>query len=87
MDQTTSYRQRADTLILEVKNIFNSMSAEDGELISPLNDLLQHLWMVDSVERLGIYRHFKQEIKSVLDYVYRSVLLSLFIHTLYIEFT
>jgi hypothetical protein len=33
--------------------------------------------MVDSVERLGIDRHFKNEIKSALDYVYRSVTVAL----------
>lgn len=63
-------RERGETLIGEVKEIFNSISVEDGELITPLNDLIQRLWMVDSVERLGIDRHFKNEIKSALDYVY-----------------
>jgi len=48
------------------------MSEENGELITPLNDLIQRLWMVDSVERLGIDRHFENEIESALDYVYRS---------------
>jgi len=48
------------------------MSLQDGEF-SPLNDLIQHLWMVDSIERLGIDMHFINEIKSDLDYVYRSV--------------
>jgi len=65
-----SYRERADRLIGEVKDMFNSMSVEDGELITPLNDLLQRLLMVDNVERLGIDRHFKNEIKTALDYVY-----------------
>nr|Q84KL6.1 RecName: Full=(-)-alpha-pinene synthase, chloroplastic; AltName: Full=(+)-(3S:5S)-alpha-pinene synthase; AltName: Full=Synthase I; Flags: Precursor [Pinus taeda]AAO61225.1 (-)-alpha-pinene synthase [Pinus taeda]AIF29190.1 (-)-alpha-pinene synthase [Expression vector pPPG2]AIF29192.1 (-)-alpha-pinene synthase [Expression vector pPPG1] len=66
-----SYRERAERLIGEVKNSFNSMSNEDGESITPLDDLIQRLWMVDSVERLGIDRHFKKEIKSALDHVYR----------------
>jgi hypothetical protein len=91
MGQAPSYREHAERLIGEVKDMFNSMSVEDGELISPLNDLLQRLWIVDSVERLGIDRHFKNEIKSALDYVYRSVpiaLLSiLLIYVLYIEYT
>jgi len=65
-----SYRERAERLIGEVKKMFNSMSSEDGELISSHNDLIQRVWMVDSVERLGIERHFKNEIKSALDYVY-----------------
>nr|Q9M7D1.1 RecName: Full=Beta-phellandrene synthase, chloroplastic; AltName: Full=(-)-(4S)-beta-phellandrene synthase; AltName: Full=Agg-Bphe; Flags: Precursor [Abies grandis]AAF61453.1 beta-phellandrene synthase [Abies grandis] len=65
-----SYRERAEKLIGEVKEMFNSMPSEDGESMSPLNDLIERLWMVDSVERLGIDRHFKKEIKSALDYVY-----------------
>nr|F2XFA6.1 RecName: Full=(R)-linalool synthase 1, chloroplastic; AltName: Full=Terpene synthase TPS-Lin 1; Short=PsTPS-Lin-1; Flags: Precursor [Picea sitchensis]ADZ45501.1 (-)-linalool synthase [Picea sitchensis] len=66
----TSYLERADKLIGEVKEIINSISVEDGELITPLNDLIQRLSIVDNIERLGIDRHFKNEIKSVLDYVY-----------------
>ena len=69
--QAPSYRERADRLVEEVKELFNSIS------ISPLNDLQQRLSMVDSVERLGIDRHFKNEIKSALDYVYRSVMVAL----------
>ena len=34
-------------------------------------DLFERLWAVDTVERLGIDRHFKEEIKEALDYVYR----------------
>nr|H8ZM73.1 RecName: Full=Bifunctional cis-abienol synthase, chloroplastic; AltName: Full=Diterpene synthase TPS4; Short=AbdiTPS4; Flags: Precursor [Abies balsamea]AEL99953.1 diterpene synthase TPS4 [Abies balsamea] len=33
-------------------------------------DLFERLWVVDTVERLGIDRHFKKEIKDALDYVY-----------------
>nr|Q948Z0.1 RecName: Full=Camphene synthase, chloroplastic; AltName: Full=(-)-(1S,4R)-camphene synthase; AltName: Full=Agg-cam; Flags: Precursor [Abies grandis]AAB70707.1 (-)-camphene synthase [Abies grandis] len=59
------YRERADRLIGEVKDImFNFKSLEDGG-----NDLLQRLLLVDDVERLGIDRHFKKEIKTALDYV------------------
>lgn len=67
------YRERADRLVGEVKDMFNSLSVEDGEFITPLNDLLQRLLMVDNVERLGIDRHFKSEIKTTLDFVYRCV--------------
>ncbi|KAH9297120.1 hypothetical protein KI387_028802 [Taxus chinensis] len=34
-------------------------------------DLLERLSLVDNIEHLGIGRHFKQEIKVALDYVYR----------------
>lgn len=36
-------------------------------------DIYAHLCMVDTLERLGIDRHFKQEIKSVLDATYRMM--------------
>lgn len=49
--------------------MFNSITRQDGEL----NDLVQCLWMVDNVERLGIDRHFKYEIKEAINSVYRSV--------------
>nr|Q84SM8.1 RecName: Full=Carene synthase, chloroplastic; Short=PaJF67; Short=PaTPS-3car; AltName: Full=(+)-car-3-ene synthase; AltName: Full=3-carene cyclase; Flags: Precursor [Picea abies]AAO73863.1 (+)-3-carene synthase [Picea abies] len=66
----SSYGERAERLIGEVKEIFNSLSRTDGELVSHVDDLLQHLSMVDNVERLGIDRHFQTEIKVSLDYVY-----------------
>ncbi|KAL6990471.1 Gly-Xaa carboxypeptidase [Sarracenia purpurea var. burkii] len=34
-------------------------------------DLFEHMWAVDRLERLGISRYFKSEIKQCLDYVYR----------------
>nr|UPQ49779.1 ent-kaurene synthase [Azolla filiculoides] len=34
-------------------------------------DLFERLWMVDQLERLGISRYFKCEIKQCLDYVYK----------------
>ena len=75
--QASSYGERAQALIAEVKEIFNTISMADGESISttPLNDLLQRLWMIDNVERLGIQRHFQNEIRDALQYVYRSVLI------------
>lgn len=33
-------------------------------------DIFQRLWMVDTIESLGIDRHFKNEIQVSLDYVY-----------------
>eukprot|EP00253_Pinus_taeda_P007093 PITA_07093 len=58
------YRERAGRLVGEVKEMFNSVT------VTPLNDLIECLSMVDSVERLGIDRHFKNEIKSVIDHIY-----------------
>ncbi|CAL5021385.1 unnamed protein product [Urochloa decumbens] len=34
-------------------------------------DIFEPLWVVDRLERLGISRYFKNEIKEYLDYVYR----------------
>ena len=34
-------------------------------------DLFERLRAIDTVEWLGIDRHFKEEIKKALDYVYR----------------
>nr|AFJ73560.1 2-methyl-3-buten-2-ol synthase [Pinus pseudostrobus var. apulcensis] len=66
----TSYHKSAQKLIGEVKEMINSISVKDGDLITPCNDLLMRLSIVDSIERLGIDRHFKSGIKSALDYVY-----------------
>lgn len=63
----SSYSERAEKLIGEVKNMFESLSVEEGELMSPMYDLLQRLLMVDNVERLGISRHFENEIKEPLN--------------------
>lgn len=73
--QASSYGERAKALIAEVKEIFNTISMADGESINPLNDLLQRLSIVDNVQRLGIERHFQNEIRAALQYVYRSVLI------------
>nr|AEK75338.1 labda-7,13E-dien-15-ol producing bifunctional diterpene synthase [Selaginella moellendorffii] len=34
-------------------------------------DLFERLWIVDTLERLGIDRYFQPEIKNILDYVYK----------------
>ena len=34
-------------------------------------DLFEHMWMVDTIQRLGIEHYFHEEISDVLDYVYR----------------
>ncbi|KAI3472463.1 hypothetical protein Pfo_031291 [Paulownia fortunei] len=34
-------------------------------------DLFEHLWAVDRLQRLGIYRYFQPEIDECIDYVYR----------------
>ena len=74
MGQPPSYHEHAVKLILEVKEMFDSMSTEEGESMSPLNDLIQRLSMVDNVERLGIDIHFINGIKTKLGYVYWYVL-------------
>lgn len=34
-------------------------------------DLFEHMWAVDRLERLGISRYFKSEIRECVDYVHR----------------
>ncbi|KAE8692080.1 Ent-copalyl diphosphate synthase [Hibiscus syriacus] len=34
-------------------------------------DMFEHIWIVDRLQRLGISRYFRTEIKECLDYVYR----------------
>jgi len=34
-------------------------------------DLFEHMWVVDRLERLGISRYFRQEIKESVNYVSR----------------
>ncbi|GMJ01143.1 GA REQUIRING 1, ARABIDOPSIS THALIANA ENT-COPALYL DIPHOSPHATE SYNTHETASE 1 [Hibiscus trionum] len=34
-------------------------------------DLFEHIWSIDRLQRLGISRYFKPEIKQCIDYVYR----------------
>jgi ent-copalyl diphosphate synthase len=36
-------------------------------------ELLEHLWMVDRIQRLGIDRYFKREIRDCLERVYKYV--------------
>ncbi|XP_058218666.1 ent-kaurene synthase, chloroplastic isoform X2 [Rhododendron vialii] len=54
-------------------NYLHSLLEEFGNAVPTVHplDILGRLCMVDNVERLGIERHFRQEIKSVLDYTYR----------------
>ena len=34
-------------------------------------DNFERIWMVDTIQRLGIDLYFREEISDVLDYVYR----------------
>eukprot|EP01018_Ginkgo_biloba_P025771 Gb_19685 [translate_table: standard] len=54
-----------ETLIREIKGMFGTLMGEGD------NDLLDHLLIVDDVERMGIDRHFEKEIKVAVEYVYR----------------
>jgi len=51
----------------------NNVVAKFGNFVPSLYhvDLLEHLLIVDNIERLGVDRHFEKEIKEALDYVYR----------------
>lgn len=34
-------------------------------------DLFEHMWIVDRLQRLGVSRYFKEEIKECINYVSR----------------
>ncbi|GLJ38258.1 hypothetical protein SUGI_0778860 [Cryptomeria japonica] len=58
-------RERVETLVKQVKILLKEMQTGfDG-------DLIQRLEMVDALQCLGIDRYFQDEIKAVLDFVYR----------------
>jgi len=64
------YHERSTTLIGEIKLLLSSemkdICKEDSD-----RDLIKRLQIVDTIECLGIDRHFQPEIKVALDYVYR----------------
>lgn len=59
------YRERADELMREIQQSFFS-GMEDSH-----DDLIKRLQIVESLECLGIDRHFQHEIQVALDFVYR----------------
>lgn len=61
------YRERAESLVKEVKVLLKEMRTGDG-------DLIEWLEMVDALQCLGIDRYLKAEIKEALDCVYQWVL-------------
>jgi hypothetical protein len=68
-NQAPAYHKRAETLIEDIKLLLLSYmedSCSDSD-----HDLIKRLQIVDTIECLGIDRHFQPEIKVALDYVYR----------------
>ncbi|KAH9297638.1 hypothetical protein KI387_029320, partial [Taxus chinensis] len=64
------YSELAEKLIGEIKEVFNAMGAT--QIGTPCaENICERLVMVDSIERLGIDRHFQKEITEQLDYVFR----------------
>ena len=70
-NQAPVYHERATTLIGEIKLLLSS-EMKDGCKDSD-HDLIKRLQIVDTIECLGIDRHFQPEIKVALDYVYRLI--------------
>lgn len=54
--------------LADSNNVFNKLGNYEPRICSM--DIFQRLWMVDTIECLGIDRHFKNEIQVSLDYVY-----------------
>nr|AQT03468.1 levopimaradiene synthase [Ginkgo biloba] len=65
-----AFMHTGDKKCLEFLSFVLSRFGDHVPCIYPV-DLFERLWAVDTVERLGIDRHFKTEIKEALDYVYR----------------
>nr|QGN65615.1 terpene synthase 9 [Taiwania cryptomerioides] len=61
----SEYRERAETLVKDVKILLREM--QTGGV-----DLIERLEMVDALQCLGIDRYFDAEIKATLDCAYRS---------------
>ena len=73
-NQAPAYHEQAETLAEEIKRIIFS-DMEETHYDS--DDLIKRLETVDTIECLGIDRHFQPEIKAAMDYVDRlSILLS-----------
>ncbi|GLJ05752.1 hypothetical protein SUGI_0024540 [Cryptomeria japonica] len=68
--EDSHYKESAERLIAEIKDMFNEMpTAKSGK--SCAENAFERLVLVDKVQRLAIDRHFKNEISQALDYVYR----------------
>lgn len=67
ISQRPEYRERADELMREIQQSFFS-GMEDCH-----DDLMKRLQIVESLECLGIDRHFQHEIQIALDFVYRYI--------------
>ncbi|XP_057830563.2 bifunctional levopimaradiene synthase, chloroplastic isoform X1 [Cryptomeria japonica] len=64
------YMHTGDKIFLEFINSVVTICGDHVPCVYP-SDLHERLLAVDTVERLGIGRYFKEEIKHALDYVYR----------------
>nr|UPQ49788.1 ent-isopimara 8,15 diene synthase [Vittaria appalachiana] len=64
-------RYTKDTRCLDYLNFVLQKYKDAVPSVYPV-DLFERMWMVDRLERLGISRHFHEEIHNVLQYVYRN---------------
>jgi hypothetical protein len=67
--QAPAYRERAETLIEDIKLLL--LSDMEDSCSDSDDDLIKRLQIVDTIECLGIDQHFQSEIKVAVDYVYR----------------
>lgn len=67
--QAPAYRERAETLVEDIKHLF--LSAMEVRYSDGDDDLISRLQNVDTMECLGIDGQFQSEIKVALDYIYR----------------
>ena len=66
--QEPAYGEYAERLIEELKHLLFSYNLEEN---CNDHDLIKRIQIVDTVQCLGIDRHFQHEITGALDYIYR----------------
>ncbi|KAH7652057.1 Neoabietadiene synthase protein [Dioscorea alata] len=66
-----AYMMTGDTKCLEFLTFIVNHFDDHAPCVYPI-DIFDRIWMVDTIHRLGIDRHFGEEISDVLDYVYRN---------------
>ena len=71
-NKAPAFRERVETLVEEIKLLLFSHMEDTG---SDSDDLIKRLETVDTIECLGIDRHFQPEIKAAIEYVDRLSIL------------
>nr|CAD1838310.1 unnamed protein product [Ananas comosus var. bracteatus] len=66
-----AYMKTGDKKCLEFLTFVVNRFGDNAPCQYPI-DLLERIWAIDTIQRLGIDHHFRKEIYDTLDYVYRN---------------